>query len=150
MNLEACPITITEANDFVAEHHRHSKKTQGGRFAIGAIYNGQLVAVAIVARPVARRADDRYTAEVRRLCACPDAPKNTCSFLYARCWRIWQQMGGTRMITFTLQSESGSSLRGAGWKITGENKAQTWDVPSRSREPQEVYYQDKFRWEPSV
>ena len=44
MNLEACPITITEANDFVAEHHRHSKKTQGGRFAIGAIYNGQLVA----------------------------------------------------------------------------------------------------------
>ena len=62
MNLEACPITITEANNFVADHHRHSKKTQGGRFAIGAIYNNQLVAVAIVARPVARRADDRYTA----------------------------------------------------------------------------------------
>tara|TARA_R100001440_G_scaffold70719_1_gene93268 strand:+ start:10215 stop:10667 length:453 start_codon:yes stop_codon:yes gene_type:complete len=150
MNLEACPITITEANNFVAEHHRHSKKTQGGRFAIGAIYDGQLVAVAIVARPVARRADDRYTAEIRRLCACPDAPKNACSFLYARCWRIWQQMGGTRMITYTLQCESGSSLRGAGWKITGENKAQTWDVPNRSREPQDVYYQDKFRWEPST
>jgi hypothetical protein len=148
VNLEVCPITITEANGFVEEHHRHSKKTQGGRFAIGAIFNNQLVAVAIVARLVARRADDRYTAEIRRLCACPEAPKNACSFLYARCWRIWQQMGGTRMITFTLQSESGASLRGAGWKITGINKAQTWDVPSRSRDTQDVYFQDKFRWEP--
>jgi hypothetical protein len=29
-------------------------------------------------------------------------------------------MGGKRMITYTLQEESGSSLRGAGYKIIGE------------------------------
>ena len=142
-------MSIQEANEFVANFHRHSKPTQGGKFAIGASSHG-LFGVAIVGRPIARRLDDGYTAEVLRVCVSPNAPKNTCSFLYGRCWRIWQQMGGMKMITYTLQSESGSSLRGVGWKIMGEtggwNENKGWTTrPNRDWLP--IYGQLKFRWE---
>ena len=142
-------MSIQEANEFVANFHRHSKPTQGGKFAIGASCDG-LFGVAIVGRPIARRLDDGFTAEVLRVCVNPNAPKNTCSFLYGRCWRIWQQMGGMKMITYTLQSESGSSLRGVGWKIMGEtggwNENKGWTtIPNRDWLP--IYGQLKFRWE---
>ena len=142
-------MSIQEANEFVANFHRHSKPTQGGKFAIGACCDG-LLGVAIVGRPIARRLDDGFTAEVLRVCVKPNAPKNTCSFLYGRCWRIWQQMGGMKMITYTLQSESGSSLRGVGWKIMGEtggwNENKGWTTrPNRDWLP--IYGQLKFRWE---
>jgi hypothetical protein len=56
------------------------------------------------------------------------------------------------MVTYTLQTESGSSLRGAGWKIVGEVKPHDrWAEKSRrdgmSREWQPIYGQMKFRWE---
>lgn len=139
---------MRDANKFVGDHHRHNKPTQGGKFAIGAIADEELVGVAIVGRPVARLLQDGLTAEITRLCTKSDAPKNTCSFLYGRCWRIWQQMGGKKMITYTLQSESGSSLKGAGWKILGEVEPQTWDRgrSGRYRDYEPVYGQLKFRW----
>ena len=142
------PTTIKKANEFVKSYHRHNKPVQGARFAIAAIYGEEMVGVAIVGRPVSRLLDDGLTAEVTRVCVPDHAPKNTCSFLYGRCWRIWQQMGGTRMVTYTLQSESGSSLKGAGWKIIGEvNKKADWT--SRGRDWQPIYDQLKFRWEAS-
>jgi hypothetical protein len=150
--MNVVPITLREANDFVEQFHRHSKRTQrdGGRFAIGAEDDGELVAVAIVGRPLARSLQDGFTAEVTRLCAGPAAPRNVCSFLYGRCWRIWQQMGGRRMVTYTLQTESGSSLKAAGWKLIGDLKPRrggAWEGPNRRREWQPVFGQAKFRWE---
>ena len=147
--LTVVPMTIKAANEFVLAHHRHNKPTRGGKYAIGAVADGKLVGVAIVGRPVARVMDDGMTVEVNRLCVLDDAPKNTCSFLYGRCWRIWQQMGGQRMITYTLKSESGSSLKGAGWKIVGEVYPKSWSWSGREREDQEIYGQAKFRWEAS-
>ena len=140
-------MTLREANEFVRNFHRHNKPTQGGKFAIGALYNGELVGVAVVGRPVSATLDDGWTAEVTRVCVRDHAPRNACSFLYGRCWRIWQQMGGKRVVTYTLQTESGASLRGAGWKLVGEVKPQTWDRSNRPREWQPIYGQLKFRWE---
>ena len=146
--LQPTPISLREANSFVGNFHRHNKPTQGGKFAIGALYNDEIVGVAIVGRPVSATLQDGYTAEVTRLCVHDDAPKNTCSFLYGRCWRIWQQMGGKKMITYTLQEESGSSLRGSGWKIVGEVKPHNrWESKGNGREWQPIYGQLKFRWE---
>jgi hypothetical protein len=141
------PITLREANEFVANFHRHNKPVRGARFSIGASDKDDLVGVAIVGRPISRKLSDGFTAEVTRVCVPDSAPKNTCSFLYGRCWRIWQQMGGKRMITYTLQSESGSSLRGAGWKILGETDGSgSWlNRPGRKWQP--IYGQLKFRWE---
>jgi hypothetical protein len=147
------PITLREANDFVENFHRHSDRTQrdGGRFAIAAEFEGAMVGVAIVGRPLARLMDDGFTAEVTRCCVLDDAPRGACSFLYGRCWRIWQQMGGRRMITYTLAAESGSSLRGAGWRVAGESRPSSgWQRPGRDRAWQPIYGQLKPRWEVSA
>lgn len=148
--MKVVPVTLREANDFVEQFHRHSRRTSrdGGKFAIGASDGAQLCGVAIVGRPLARLLNDSVTAEVLRVCVSPIAPRNTCSFLYGRCWRIWQQMGGRRLVTYTLQSESGASLKGAGWKIVGDLKPRSgWATADREREWYPIYGQAKFRWE---
>ena len=151
MTLAVAPTTLREANEFVANFHRHSKPTQGGRFAIAAVFDQNIVGVAIVGRPVSQTLQDGLTAEITRLCVSKDAPKNTCSFLYGRCWRIWQQMGGNRMITYTLQSETGTSLKGAGWTVMGQVKPHDrWTKKGGNREWQTVYVQLKFRWEKHI
>ena len=151
MTLAVAPTTLREANEFVANFHRHSKPTQGGRFAIAAVFDQNIVGVAIVGRPVSQTLQDGLTAEITRLCVSKDAPKNTCSFLYGRCWRIWQQMGGNRMITYTLQSETGTSLKGAGWTVMGQVKPHDrWTKKGGNREWQPVYGQLKFRWEKHI
>lgn len=147
--LHVLPLTLREANDFVEQFHRHNGRTtrDGGKFAIGAAADHGLMGVAIVGRPLARLLNDSFTAEVLRVCVLPQAPRNTNSFLYGRCWRIWQAMGGKRLVTYTLTTESGASLRGAGWKIAGEVKPGGWDRKGRARDWQPIYGQQKFRWE---
>lgn len=141
------PTGIGVANEFVNKHHRHNKEVLIARFAVGVSYNEELVGVAIVGNPVARALLSPTTAEVVRLCVLDGAPLGTCSSLYARCWRIWSEMGGTKLYTYTLQSESGASLRGAGWKqdalLDGRNG---WDTPSRRRVNQPISQEPKIRW----
>ncbi len=152
------PITLREANDFVEAFHRHNGRTSrdAGRFAIAAIVNGTIVGVAIVGRPLARLLDDGLTAEVTRTCTNEEAPRGCVSKLYSHCWRAWRAMGGLRMITYTLQDESGASLRGAGWSIKADIAERTAGWESRkdslhiTREWQPIYGQKKFRWEISA
>ena len=145
------PMTLKEASEFVLNFHRHNRPTIGGKWAIGIEYEGELVGVAIVGRPVARKMDDQFTAEVTRTCTNEKAPKGAVSKLYAACWRAWRAMGGRKMITYTLKSESGASLRGAGWKVIAELPPRKgWSCPSRRREWQPIYGQQKLRWEISA
>jgi hypothetical protein len=54
------------------------------------------------------------------------------------------------MVTYTLASESGASLRGAGWKVVAELQPRAdfaWQGPDRKRDWQPVYGQQKLRWE---
>lgn len=142
------PITIREANAFVAMHHRHNKPTQGGRFAIAAEHDGRVVGVCIVGRTTARLLHSDTTAEVTRLCVAPDAPANACSFLYGAAKRSWQAMGGKRLVTYTLDKESGASLRGAGWVATATHKPTGKGWLSRAgRDDQPVNAETKVRWE---
>lgn len=68
---------------------------------------------------MARRMDDGLTLEVTRVCT--DGTRNANSILYGACARTAKGMGYNRIITYTLQSESGASLRAAGWNISEEN-----------------------------
>lgn len=150
IRMKVVPMSLSEANEFVANFHRHNKPVQGAKFAIGASDGKSLIGVAIVGRPVSRHLDDGVTAEVTRCCVIDDSPKGSCSFLYARAWRIWSAMGGERLVTYTLQSESGASLRGSGWKIVGQSPAfaqgKGWTTrPNREWQP--VIGQAKFRWQ---
>jgi hypothetical protein len=143
--VQAVPLHIREANAFVAKFHRHSLPTVGGKFAIGCQVDGKLVGVAIAGRPVARRLDDGLTLEVLRLAT--DGTPNACSFLYSRVRRIAALMGYSRVITYTLEEESGASLRAVGARVVGEVEPQEWSVPSRPRKSQPVYGKTKLKWE---
>lgn len=142
-------MNLKDANDFVNKHHRHNKPVVGAKFSIGLLHNDELMGVAIVGRPIARMLDDGTTAEVLRTCVKDGSPKGSNSFLYSRCWKAWKAMGGERLVTYTLKSESGASLRGAGWKVVAEVKVRNkpWHGPDRQREYQQVYGQQKLRWE---
>ena len=110
--LSVVPCSITAARQFVARHHRHNKPPQGGLFAVGAQVDGTLVAGAIVGRPVARALDKGKTCELTRLCT--DGTRNACSLLYGASARAAKALGWQRIITYTLASEPGTSLRAAG------------------------------------
>ena len=130
---------------FVAQHHRHSLPTVGGKFALGVSVDGKLVGVAIAGRPVARKLDDGRTLEVLRVCT--DGPPNANSFLYGRVKRTAALMGYSKIITYTLQDESGATLKAVGGRIVGEVQAKEWSVPSRPRRSQPVYGKSKLKWE---
>ncbi len=149
MTLFAVPVDLEEATHFVASFHRHSQqRLPSYKFAIGCSDDSNLVGVAIVGRPP-RGLQDGFTMNVARNCVIDDAPKGCCSFLYAACWRAWRAMGGRRLITYTLQTESGASLRGAGWRVVAELPARdpaSWqNRPGREWLP--TVGQAKFRWE---
>jgi hypothetical protein len=143
--MEAVPLHLREANEFVARHHRHNLPTVGGKFAVGAAVDGKLVGVAIAGRPVARRLDDGKTLEVLRVCT--DGTPNANSFLYGRVKRIALLLGYSRVITYTLEEESGASLRAVGAQVVGQVQPKEWSVPSRPRESQAVYDKAKLKWE---
>ena len=52
--LELVPVSMKEANAFVARYHRHHKPVVGHKFSVAAAVNGEIVGVAIVGRPVSR------------------------------------------------------------------------------------------------
>lgn len=146
MSLIIHPITLTEAMCFVKQRHRHHQPPQGGLFAIGCAIQGseEPCGVAIVGRPVARRADDGWTCEVTRLCT--DGSRNACSMLYRACWRAARAMGYRRLLTYTLPEEGGASLRGAGAKLIGETKGGSWNRDARPRVDKHPL-QKKLIWE---
>lgn len=131
MKLRHTRIELADANAFVAAHHRHHGKVIGHLFSLGAVLDGQLVGVAIVGRPVARMRDDGRTAEVTRLCT--DGTRNACSFLYGAACRAAFALGFERIGTYILASETGASLKAAGWREIGKTKGGSWDTPARRR-----------------
>lgn len=150
MSLAPIPVTLREAMAFVASTHRHHRPPRGGIFAIGACLTSSaterfpLVGVVIVGRPVARRLQDGWTAEVTRLAT--TGYRNACSLLYRAAWRACRGMGYRRLITYTLAAEGGASLRGAGFRLVGETGGGSWSRISRPRVDMHPT-QRKLRWE---
>lgn len=129
MALIIVPVSFREACDFIAEHHRHHAPPRGMKFAIGVEYDGVLVGVATVGRPVARSYDDGLTLEVNRTCT--DGTRNANSALYGAAWRAAKALGYCRLITYTQVEESGSSVRAAGWRIVAERPSRgSWAASS--------------------
>ena len=138
------PITLREANEFVVQHHRHHSKTTGHKFSVSVVNDESLVGVAIAGRPVARCLDDGLTLEILRVCS--DGTPNACSMLLGACRRTGKAMGYQKIITYTLNSENGASLRAAGFRLTELVKGRSWDSPTRRRTDRHPTC-DKLRWE---
>lgn len=145
--LQVVPTTLREAQAFVERHHRHRGRVAGHICSLAVAKDGDVVGVAIVGRPVARGNQDGFTAEVNRCCT--DGTRNACSMLYGAAWRAARALGYRRLITYTLASESGTSLRASNWRVVGEVKGRPWNTPSRPRVDLNPA-QDKLRWEQAI
>lgn len=55
-------------------------------------------------------------------------------------------MGYEKIITYTLQEESGASLKAIGAEIEAEVRPKSWNCKGRPRRDQEVYSKSKYRW----
>jgi hypothetical protein len=149
---EICPITLRAAQSFVREHHRHNDPPHGHKFSIGLTEDGELIGVVTVGQPIARLQCDGFTAEITRCCVLEGHP-NANSKLYGAAVRAAQAMGYRRIITYTLPSESGASLKAAGFQHDGMTKynANAWNMPGRPRKTPEKYpVGSKNRWVKNV
>jgi hypothetical protein len=145
MSLHLVPVSFAEACEFIDANHRHHRRPVGHKFSIGVADDAVLVGVAVVGRPVARVLQDGLTLEVTR--SATDGTENANSMLYGACWRATKALGYGRLITYTQDGESGSSLRAAGWHVVAELASRRgWDTPSRRRENKNANVQRKL-WE---
>lgn len=144
MSLQIQPIGFDEACEFIRRHHSHHLPPQGWKFGVAINDGKKVVGVAMVGRPVSRRFDNGWTLEVNRCCT--DGTKNAASKLYAACRRASQALGYTRLITYTLASETGCSLIAAGWKPIRLAGGGSWSVPSRPR-VDKAPTEQKMLWE---
>jgi hypothetical protein len=134
VSLELQPITFAEAAEYIRQHHRHHLPQHGWKFGVAVNDGEAVVGVITVGRPVARHYDDGWTLEVTRCCT--DGTSNACSMLYGAAWRAAKALGYKRLITYTLASESGGSLRASGWRelYTTKDRPNGWNMPGRPRE----------------
>ncbi|MCK5316919.1 MAG: hypothetical protein KAJ55_03345 [Anaerolineales bacterium] len=151
-----CAVTLTQAKEFIRRWHRHHKPPTGWRWGHAlASYTdpfrrtAQVVGVAMVGRPVARAINHREVVEVNRLCVHPEIDSglvwNVASQLYGAAWKEAKRRGFKKIITYTLESESGVSLKAAGWTPEAKTKGGSWNTPARSRQDKGPTCR-KIRW----
>lgn len=143
--LTIVPCTRAEAKAFVEQHHRHHKPSLGDVFSLAVADEDMTIrGVAMVGRPVARMLADAWTLEVTRVAT--DGCPNACSALYGAAWKAARALGWKRLVTYTLNTEPGTSLKAAGWKCIGEAGGGNWSRVTRPRVDQHPT-QLKMRWE---
>jgi hypothetical protein len=147
MTLHLVPVSFADACGFVTMWHRHHVPPRFHKFSIGvADESNRLVGVAMVSIPVARAFNDGLTLEVQRTAT--DGTKNANSMLYAAAWRATKALRFGRLVTYTMGSETGASLRAAGWRVVAERKAHKgWTRPSRPRDDHGVDGIPRTLWE---
>ena len=145
MSLIAVPVSLAEANEFIRRKHRHHAPVVGHKYSIGAIAEGELVGVAVCGRPVARMCDQLTVVEVTRVAT--NSYRNACSFLYGKSAIAAKAMGYAKIQTYTLISESGSSLRAAGFVPAAQSLGGSWNSGQRKGRNDDQPLCAKTRWE---
>lgn len=142
--LEIVPCELAEANAFVSQHHRHHPPVVGHKFSLAVVDGERICGVAIVGRPVARALDKGFTLELTRCCT--DGTPNAASALYGAARRATFALGYRKLVTYNLASESGASLRAAGYRVIAEVQGRSWSCASRPRVDKHPL-DNKLRWE---
>lgn len=141
--LKIRPITFKEAKEYVAKYHRHLSPPVGHKFSISCYDDDRLCGVIMVGRPVARMLDDGLTVEVNRCCT--DGTYNACSKLYGAACRAAEALGYRRIVTYTLESEPGTSLKASNWICDGKAGGTHWS--GKRYEGKDVKWSEmKVRW----
>lgn len=125
------PITLQLARLFITLFHRHHLPPQGWIFGLGAYLDGILVGAITVGRPVSRHYNGSYTIEVTRCCT--DGTPHICSLLYGAAFKAAKALKYDTLITYTLNTERGTSLIASSWKFARLAGGGEWSSPSRPR-----------------
>lgn len=133
------PITRSEAQRAVDEWHSHNDPHVADRFCLGAFVQGELVAVSVLASPVAQALDDGTAWEVKRLAVGPSAPKFTCSRLLGATTRVGLAAGLDLIVSYTRIDERGTCYRACNWTPVAVSKGRPHDTGNR-----------KGRWLPGL
>lgn len=158
MELVPTPITQKVAFRFIGLKHRHLKHIVGGITCNGISRGGVLVGAAVYGRPVApAAARDTCIAEIVRTCVIEGVLGGN-SKLYRMCAEQARSQGYWKIQTFTLASESGVSLKAAGFflerpaeddteRVKGQwgNSRKKGFIPNLFGEP-DTANQPKNRW----
>ena len=154
--LDIRPITLKGANAWISDHHRHSGQSRGHKFSL-ALWDREddvMVGAAIVGRPIQRNLDDGRALEVLRVAVFPEGHplhrKGACSALYGAACRAAFAMGYVAVYTYTLRTETGRSLHGAGFVREAEVRGRRrhgWTNRGAGRTGgDERANVDKWRW----
>ena len=141
--LELRPCDFATAKSFVGIYHRHNKPPAGHKFSIACYDGDKLVGVCMVGRPIGRYLDDGLTLEINRCCT--DGTKNACTMLYGAAQRAAAALGYKRIVTYTLESENGASLRASNWICDGQAGGTHW-TGQRYEQTEMVLGEMKVRW----
>ncbi len=141
------PCTIGEALRFCDAHHAHHDPPLTGLCAVGVldVQRRALCCVAILARPISRMLDaDPFVAEVTRVAS--DRTPHAASMALAAITRAAFVLGYTRLVSYLLLGEAGTTYRAAGWWPAAFVRGEERDRPARPRGAS-AQPGDKARWE---
>jgi hypothetical protein len=118
-------LKLSEAQEFVAQYHRHSDPLKRHVFSIGAsvrygrFYDEiQPLGIVTVDRCSSAWSKRRDHIEIRRLCTRPDTENlPVASFLLGKAKQACFAMGYRCIITYTKPHEKGASLKAAGFHM---------------------------------
>jgi hypothetical protein len=149
VKLRLKPSTRDEHNRFVGKHHRHSAPIRQAQLWASVVSeSGEIVGVASAGRPNARvLANDCRCIEIYRVCS--SGSPNACSMLYGALCRAAKALGYIRVVTYTLRTELGASLKASGFERVALVDGRDWDKNKKrlrlfanGPEPE-----DRVRWE---
>jgi hypothetical protein len=148
--LEIREVSFHDAAAFVDKHHSHNSAPIGWKWGHAAYNGDDLVGVLMAGRPVAAALQKQGCLEINRNCVKSTTPAglawNAASKLYGQACREGFKRGYLRIITYTLASERGTSLRAAGFVPVARTKGGSWSRPSRPRRDKSST-EPKIRWE---
>ena len=131
--LELVPVTLKQAQAFVAQYHRHHGPPLSWKFGVSVVRDDELVGVGIAGRPVARMTDSKEprTIEITRVCSAgePHVP----SMIYGALSRASFALGYNKVISIILKREPGTSLKAAGFVFSHNVRGGKWSRAKRPR-----------------
>jgi len=142
--LSVDPVSWDVACAMVNVEHRHHGAPVGHLFSLGVFAGEDLVGVAICGRPVARMLDTGSTLEVTRTVSV--GYQNAISKVLGAVKREAVLRGYSKVITYTLPSENGASLKASGFTCAGTAGGGSWSRAGRERDDKHPT-EEKQRWE---
>lgn len=142
-SLRTSAIPFGQASAFCELYHRHHSAAAGHVFSLGVFAGGRLCGVAVIGRPVSRHLDNGCSLEITRVAT--DGTPNACSCLLGAARREARRRGFKTIFTYTLASESGTSLRAAGFALDGQSRGGSWSRSQRARADKHPLG-SKLRW----